>query len=116
MNTKEYKIKEPVIGPLMKSGSFFKSKTAATGIPKLDTGPQKWVVNKYLNVCLLKMFLNDIAMSKSFGASVVRFPERSGEVLEDHLYTGHTTVQRKRQTIVWKWYNRNWVIVQTVRW
>lgn len=60
MKTKEYTINEPVIGPLMYSGSFFKSNTAATGIPKLDTGPQKCVVNKYLKVCLLKMFLNDI--------------------------------------------------------
>lgn len=61
MNTKEYTINDPVIGPLIKSGSFFKSKTAATGIPKLDTGPQKCVVNKYLKFCLLKMFLNDMA-------------------------------------------------------
>lgn len=41
MNVNEYKINDPVIGPLIKSGSFFKSMTAATGIPKLDTGPQK---------------------------------------------------------------------------
>lgn len=37
---------------------------AAIGKPKFDTGPQKWVVNKYLNVCLLKNdslnFLKDI--------------------------------------------------------
>lgn len=59
MNTNEYKINEPVIGPLIKSGSFFKSNTAAIGIPKLDAGPQKCVVNKYLNVCLLKIFLKN---------------------------------------------------------
>lgn len=35
---------------------FLKSKTAATGIPKLEAGPQKWVVNTYLRVCLLKIF------------------------------------------------------------
>lgn len=52
MKTKEYKINEPVIGPEIKSGSFFKSKMAATGIPKLETGPQKWVVQTYLNDCL----------------------------------------------------------------
>lgn len=52
MNVNEYKINDPVIGPLIKSGSFFKSMTAATGIPKLDTGPQKCVVHTYLNDCL----------------------------------------------------------------
>lgn len=52
MKVNEYKINDPVIGPLIKSGSFFKSMTAATGIPKLDTGPQKCVVNTYLTACL----------------------------------------------------------------
>lgn len=61
MKTKEYKINEPVIGPEIRSGSFFKSMTAAIGIPKLDTGPQKWVVKMYLKFCLLNMFLNDMA-------------------------------------------------------
>lgn len=42
------------MGPLIISGSFFKSKTAATGIPKFDTGPQKWVVHMYLNSCFEK--------------------------------------------------------------
>lgn len=60
MNTNEYKMSDPVMGPLMYSGSFFKSKTAATGIPKFETGPQKCVVSMYLNVCLLKMLRNDI--------------------------------------------------------
>lgn len=61
MKTKEYIINEPVIGPEMRSGSLFKSIMAATGIPKLDTGPQKCVVKRYLKVCLLKMFLKDMA-------------------------------------------------------
>lgn len=63
MNTIEYKIKEPVMGPLINSGSFFKSNTAATGIPKLETGPQKCVVNTYLKFCLLKIFLNDMVVN-----------------------------------------------------
>lgn len=73
MNTNEYTIKDPVIGPLMYSGSFFKSKTAATGIPKLDTGPQKWVVSMYLNVFLLNMFRNDI---KWVISEVISLPAR----------------------------------------
>lgn len=43
MNTAEYPISEKVMGPEMRSGSFLRSITAARGIPKLETGPQKWV-------------------------------------------------------------------------
>jgi hypothetical protein len=32
---------EPVIGPEIRVGSFLRSITAANGMPKLDTGPQK---------------------------------------------------------------------------
>ncbi|KND95747.2 hypothetical protein QG37_08075 [Candidozyma auris] len=63
MKTNEYNINEPVIGPEIRSGSFFKSIIAATGIPKFDTGPQKWVVKIYRKFCLLNMFLNDILNS-----------------------------------------------------
>lgn len=66
MNTKEYKINEPVIGPEIRSGSLFKSIMAATGIPKFDTGPQKWVVKMYLKFCLLKMFLYDMAEGNGY--------------------------------------------------
>lgn len=65
MKTKEYIINEPVIGPEISSGSFFKSMMAATGIPKLETGPQKWVVKMYLRFCLLNIFLKDIAFGVS---------------------------------------------------
>lgn len=51
MNTNEYTINEPVMGPEIKSGSFFKSIMAAMGIPKLETGPQKCVVHMYLKDC-----------------------------------------------------------------
>lgn len=61
MKTNEYTIREPVIGPLMISGSFLKSKTAATGIPKFETGPQKCVVKTYLKVCLLNILRKDMA-------------------------------------------------------
>lgn len=30
---------EPVMGPEISVGSFFRSSTAATGMPKLETGP-----------------------------------------------------------------------------
>lgn len=55
MKTALYTIKDPVIGPLITSGDlFFKSKMAAIGIPKFDTGPQKCVVKTYFKVSLVK--------------------------------------------------------------
>lgn len=57
MNTAEYTTKAPVIGPEIDSaGLFFKSRMAAMGMPKFDTGPQKWVVKTYFNVSLEKIF------------------------------------------------------------
>lgn len=64
MNTIEYTTNDPVMGPLIYSGSFFKSNTAAIGIPKLETGPQKWVVNTYLIFCLLKILRKDMFLQK----------------------------------------------------
>lgn len=36
----------PVILPLINSGSFWMSDSAAIGIPQLAIGPQKWVLTE----------------------------------------------------------------------
>ena len=57
MNTAEYTTKAAVIGPeIVSAGLFLRSRIAAIGIPKFETGPQKWVVKTYLRVSLLKIF------------------------------------------------------------
>lgn len=56
-----------VMGPLITSGSFFRSASAARGIPKFETGPQKCVEQTYLMKLRLNKksaaFLNDIFKS-----------------------------------------------------
>lgn len=56
-------IKAPVIGLDIFSGLFFKSKKAAIGIPKLETGPQK---------CVVKMYRNDGFENKLFLILLIR--------------------------------------------
>lgn len=43
----------PVILPLISSGSFLISDSAAIGIPQFAIGPQKWVLKEYKNPFLL---------------------------------------------------------------
>lgn len=48
---------------MVSSGLLRKSMIAAIGIPKLETGPQKWEVKTYFKVSLLKIFCESFCVA-----------------------------------------------------